>query len=586
MRQQTMISGDFRRSKHPGWTAVFCFAVFLGPLFSMAQNRYDILITEFLPDPSPTAGLPESEFIELRNHSAQDYNLHNWKISNGNTTATIKTDYILKKDSFLILCNVSASSAFALSGSTLGLTGFPALNNDAGKIILSTDAGKVMHALEYDKSWFQNELKAEGGWSLEMIDLSDPCTGKGNWTASHSVTGGTPGTKNSADAENPDEQPPSLLRTLAVDSLNLVLIFDEAVDSLSATDLSGYTILEGIGPPDSASALPPFFDRVLIHLQKPMETGKIYDISAHRIRDCSGNEMSQHNSCKAGLPEFVKPADIIFNEILFNPPLDGYDYLELYNRSQKIVSCSDLFLAARDLAGNLKDPVVLIKENRSFFPGEYLLITENPEWILQHYPLANRNQILTLNTLPSMPDDMGKVVLLNKPGEMVDELDYDHHWHSPLLASESGVALERIRPDLPTGQAANWTSASAPAGYGTPGYKNSESSADSPGSDFISIEPKIFSPDLDGYQDFCFINYHLPAAGFMGSISIYDISDRMVCKLVNNILWGISGSFRWDGLDDLKNPLPMGHYVIYAELFQTDGTIKKQKMVCTLARKN
>ena len=85
--------------------------------------------------------------------------------------------------------------------------------------------------------------------------------------------------------------------------------------------------------------------------------------------------------------------------------------------------------------------------------------------------------------------------------------------------------------------------------------------------DFISVEPKVFSPDMDGYQDFFFIHYHLPAAGFTGSISIYDIYGRMVRKLVNNILWGTSGSFRWDGLDEQQNLLPMGHYLIYAELF-------------------
>jgi hypothetical protein len=74
-----------------------------------------------------------------------------------------------------------------------------------------------------------------------------------------------------------------------------------------------------------------------------------------------------------------------------------------------------------------------------------------------------------------MPDDFGKLVLLNESGELMDELDYDHHWHAPLLSDESGVALERIRTDLPTNQSSNWTSASAPSGYGTPGYKNSES---------------------------------------------------------------------------------------------------------------
>ncbi len=554
------------------------------PLFAASQSRYDILITEFLPDPSPPMGLPESEFIELKNSSAHDFNLHNWKISNGNIAATIKTDYLLKADSFLILCPTASAAAYSHLGPTLGISSFPSLHNDAGDIILSTESGVVIHALHYDKSWYNNELKAKGGWSLEMIDLHDPCTGKGNWTSSISGSGGTPGNKNSVEAYNPDEQPPSLVSAVTVDSMNVILFFDEPLDSFSTSAISNYLVSDGIGYPDSAFVQPPFFDRIAIHLQNPLLPGKIYLISVQQIEDCSGNEIGQNNNCKAGIPEKALSGDIIFNEILFNPPPYGYDYLELFNRSSRIIDCSELYLAGRNLDGSLKDPLALVNEVRIFFPGEYLLLTENPGWILQNYPMADKVHILSLSSLPSMPDDQGKVVLLNATGEVLDELDYDHHWHSPLLANESGVSLERIRPDLPTSLPANWTSAAATAGYGTPGYKNSESYVDSVAGNFISVEPKIFSPDFDGYHDFCFIHYNLPAAGYMGTISIYDVSGRKVCTLVNNIIWGTSGTFRWDGLDDQQNLLPMGHYIIYVELFLPDGTVRKQKLVCVLAR--
>jgi hypothetical protein len=316
-----------------------------------------------------------------------------------------------------------------------------------------------------------------------------------------------------------------------------------------------------------------------------MTAGKIYSVSVQQIRDCGGNETGPDNSCKAGIPEKPGGGDIIFNEILFNPPPYGFDYLELYNRSTRIINCSGLFLSGRDMSGALKNPFVLVKEERAFFPGEYLLLTENPDWVLHNYPLSGAAQILSVSALPSMPDDFGKVVLLDASGESIDELDYDHHWHSPLLANETGVALERIRADGPVSLSANWTSAAASAGYGTPGYKNSESSTDSIRSDFISVEPKIFSPDLDGYEDFCFIQFHLPAAGFTGSISIYDVYGRMVRKLVNNVLWATTGSWRWDGLDDRQKLLPMGHYIIYAELFLPEGTVKKNVSVCVLARR-
>jgi hypothetical protein len=556
------------------------------PLFSSAQTRYGVLISEFLPDPTPSAGLPESSFIELNNHSSFDYNLRGWKISNGSSSASIKADYILKAGSILILCSASAAPAYGNFGPAIGITGFPALNNDAGVIILSSETGFVLHAIQYDKSWYGNALKAAGGWSLEMIDPSNPCAGRENWTASISPSGGTPGSKNSVDAENRDEQPPNLLRSVTLDSAELILFFNEALDSLSASSSGNYLISDGIGSPETAAALPPFFDQVHIHLSKPMAAGKIYSVSVQQIRDCSGNETGPDNSCKAGIPEKAGVGDIIFNEILFNPPPYGFDYLELYNRSKRIINCSGLFLAGRDMSGALKNPVVLVKEERTFFPGEYLLLTENPDWVLQNYPLSGAAQMLFVSAMPSMPDDLGKVVLLDASGESIDELDYDHHWHSPLLANETGVALERIHVDGPESQATNWTSAAASAGYGTPGYKNSESSADSIRSDFISVEPKIFSPDQDGYEDFCFIQFHLPAAGFIGSISIYDVFGRMVRKLVNNVIWESSGSWRWDGLDDRQNLLPMGQYIIYAELFLPQGSVKKNVSVCVLARRS
>ena len=386
------------------------------------------------------------------------------------------------------------------------------------------------------------------------------------------------------NSENPDLDAPSLIRAVAVDSFTLVLLFDEAVDSITASDPAHFSISNAVGPPEKATSIAPFFDRIELRLQYPLTRGKLYTISVNQLSDCSGNEIGLKNECVTGLPEKVKPGDIIFNEILFNPPSYGYDYLELYNRSSSIINCSELWIATRDLTGNIKDPVNLMKEERAFLPGEYLLLTENPDWILHHYPNTDESNMIPLSSMPSLPDDIGKVVLLNVSTDIIDELDYDHHWHSPLLSSESGVALERIRTDLPTGLASNWTSATAASGYGTPGYKNSEYSMDSAGGNFISIEPKVFSPDMDGYQDFLFIHYHLPNAGFMGTISIYDIYGRMVRKLVDNILWGTDGSFRWDGLDEQQRLLPMGHYILIIQLFLPDGTIMNRKLVTVLAR--
>jgi hypothetical protein len=567
-----------------------CFLLFLTGfcivLPGLAQNvRYNVLVDEFLADPSPSIGLPSSSFIELKNVSGKTVDLHNWKISNGSTTSSIKTGYLLAADSFLILCPAAAEDAYQAFGPALGLTGFPSLNHENGEIILLSEDGNVIHALQYDKSWFHNELKSGGGWSLEMIDLKNPCAGMSNWTASDQETGGTPGKTNSANAENPDLSGPELLRSITLDSLHVQALFSEPLDSISAAYALNYDFSPDLGNPVEALPVPPFYDRVSLTLSQPMRSRQVYFLAVQQVADCALNEISGGNTCSAGLPEPPAAQDIIFNEILFNPPSYGYDYVEIYNRSTKPLDLQKIFLAGRDPLGAVKDPHQLLPEQQLLFPGEYAVLTESREWVLQHYTVAHPEKLFQLSSLPSMPDDLGTLLLLDESGQILDELSYDHHWHSPLLADEEGVSLERIQADQPTNLASNWASAASSAGFGTPTGKNSESFADAGGKDLMQAEPKIFSPDNDGYNDYCFIKYHLTQNGFTANISIYDINGRAVRRLANNSTISTDGSFRWDGLDDALNPLPMGHYVICVDLFTVTGKIKKFKLVVVLAKR-
>ena len=57
-------------------------------------------------------------------------------------------------------------------------------------------------------SWYQNAVKKDGGWTLEMIDTKNPCAGISNWKASIDTRGGSPGKKNSIDAVNNDQSAP------------------------------------------------------------------------------------------------------------------------------------------------------------------------------------------------------------------------------------------------------------------------------------------------------------------------------------------------------------------------------------------
>jgi hypothetical protein len=563
---------------------VFGFLLFAAISFAQLPNRFDVVIDELLPDPSPPVQLPNAEFIELKNVSATAYNIHNWKLSDGSTTATISTSFTLKPDSFVIVCPNSAVALFAPFGTTIGVSNFPSLNNDVDVIALYATDGRLVHAVGYNTSWYQNAVKSDGGWSLEMIDTRNPCAGINNWKASTSNMGGTPGKKNGVDDNNPDDQPPALVRTTTTDSITISALFEEPVDSTSAAFPGNYTINNDGGHPASANVIIPLCTEVVLKLETPLTNQTVYELTVNNVKDCAGNAINQLNTAKAGLPVIADSLAVIINEVLFNPQPDGFDYIEIYKRSNRVIDLKQLYLATRNGTHQLTGITPVSATSWLLFPGEYRVLTENKFWLQQQYLIKEPSLIIELSALPSLPDDKGTVVLMNMQGAIVDELQYDHSWHFGLINDEEGIALERINYNLPSQDKSNWSSAASTAGFGTPGYPNSQLMGDAQIQGQVVISPAVFSPDNDGFNDFAVIDYQLREPGFVVNIRIFDANGRMVRYLAQNTTLSASGRFRWDGLGDRLNKLPIGTYIILTELFNGQGKTKKFKQTVTLAR--
>ena len=101
----------------------------------------------------------------------------------------------------------------------------------------------------------------------------------------------------------------------------------------------------------------------------------------------------------------------------------------------------------------------------------------------------------------------------------------------------------------------------------------------------ITVTPEIFSPDNDGTDDFVTINYNFPSAGYVANITVFDATGRPIRYLQKNSLGGIKGYYRWDGLDDKNRIVPQGIYIIYTEIFNTDGKKNAFKNTVVLGRK-
>ena len=561
--------------------------------FTAAQ--YDIVIDEIMADPTPLVGLPDAEWIELRNTSGFDINMQGWRIGKPSGQSGPFPLYILKTDSF-VLVTASASvpllSAFA---PTISVSGFPALSNAGDQLFLRSAQGAIIHSVNYSDAWYQNDLKKAGGWTLEMIDSNNPCSGISNWKASVDVKGGTPGKKNSADGVNADAAAPRLLRAYSTDSVRIVLVFSESLDSSSAAIASRYTISDGIGIAQQAVPVSFVFDRVAIRLSTPLLPNKIYTVTAASVTDCAGNIIGSNNTARVGLYEKLLKHDIVVNEILFNPAPNSNDYVEIYNRSNKIITLRNAYIANRNTAGAISSITQISAEDYLLFPKDFIVLTENAALVKNTYVANNPNAFIELN-MPSYNDDEGHVIVLNEQGAVIDEIFYKDNWHFKLISKEEGVALERINYDDTTAdniltanideQAANWHSAASNVGYGTPTYKNSQYRIDAGVQGSVSSSPEIISPDNDGLDDFASIDYNFPEPGYVANITIFDAAGRPVRYLQRNSLAGTKGFFRWDGLGEKNQKLPVGIYVIYSEVFNLQGKTKKYKNVIVLARKN
>ena len=391
--------------------------------------------------------------------------------------------------------------------------------------------------------------------------------------------------RNSINKPNADVKAPKIIRAFATDAFNCIIYFDEPLDSLKAATANNYSINNGIGTPASAVAVAPLYNQVNLRVNTALVTGQVYTVTATNITDCSGNVIGSANTARLGLATAPDTSDIVINEILFNPKPNGVDYVEFYNRSNKIINLKNLLLTNRSSTGTLGTLKNLTTDNDAFFPGDYIAATENTAIIKSQYTAKNPDAFTEITSMPSFPDDKGTVVLLDNTGKRIDELNYDEKWHFALIDNREGISLERINVNRPTNDAGNWSSAAYTVGYGTPGYQNSQLGKPVQPDGQVKISPEIFSPDNDGFDDFTFLNFKFPAAGYVANITVYDAAGRIVKLLQRNATCAAEGSFRWDGLNDKLQKVPVGIYILVTEIFNLKGQRSTYKNTVVAARK-
>lgn len=556
----------------------------------VVANQKEIVITEIYSSPTVTSGLPNTEYIELYNRTNTPINIGNWSIRDDvtNTTANIP-NFILFPDSELVICAVADKALFPTNLQVLGISSFPSLNNTGDHIFLRNHLGSLVDDVNYSDSWYRNSTKKAGGWSLELIDKNFTCNNKLNWIASTNASGGTPAQANSVAGTFTDTQAPSLLRAITTSITSVKLFFDEPVNRAALVSIGNYTFSNGIVlQAGTQFTVNDDSTEVNIPLPDTLQLKIIYTVTVSAaIADCAGNSISSFNSASFGLPEEPDYNDVVINEILYDPISGGTDYVEIYNRSNKVIDLSQLILSAKDtVTDELKSLSTIAIEGYGLLPEKYLLLSENSEVVKSQYASSNPQGFWQMSSIPSFNITDGTVVLSTPQQKIIDDLHYYNTWQFPLLVSTKGVSLERIDYNRSTQDASNWHSASQNVGFGTPAYRNSQYSENTSNiHGEVSVEPEVFSPDNDGFQDVVNITFKSDVPGNTGSISIFDDHGRIVRSLVKNELWGNTGTYSWDGITDDRDKARIGIYIILVEVFDLNGNTHSYKKTCVVGAK-
>ncbi|MDO6389325.1 lamin tail domain-containing protein [Pontibacter sp. BT731] len=537
----------------------------------------ELLITEIMARETPAIGLPAVEYIELHNPTDKVLTLQGIRYSDA-TSTTVLPNVLLQPGEYAVVVPNTQVANFTEYGRVIGISNFPSLNNTGELLQLRQPNGRLIYAVNYSDAWYRDSNKRNGGWSLEMIDVTNPCADAENWIASNDPRGGTPAQPNSVAASIPDNTPPALLHVTALAPDRLLLRFNERLDSAQVAEVSRYTLSPaGIGIA-AAQVVSPLFEEVVLYLNSPLQEHQRYTLTATGIRDCAGNLSPQPLTATFALPSSPEPGDVVINEVLFNPRPGGVDFVELVNRSDKYISLQNWQLAniSNDSIASRREittaPYVLE-------PGQYVVLTTNPENIKSNYPAAREETFLRMTSLPSYPDAAGSVVVLQSDGRIADHFDYSERMHFSLIDDRNGISLERIRLEGPTALD-NFHSAATSIGA-TPGYLNSQSQGGIAAQRMFTVEPRVFSPDGDGYEDFTTINFNADQSGLVANITVFDAQGREVRKLVRNELLATDGFFRWDGTRQDGSKAAIGYYLFYIELFDLDGrkSVHKERVV-------
>jgi hypothetical protein len=539
-------------------------------------GRYDILITEIMAKPAPEVGLPPVEYLELHSRLPYPVTLQNWRLTLGNTNKSLP-NITLDSCGYAVLIAQKWLEDFASVCDNIYILSSLAITDGGQALTLYNQNGEVIHYVSFKPEWHTEKIKQEGGWSLEIIDEGWPCAGGWNWNSSVDPLGGTPGRPNSIRNSLYDNTEPHITGVTLRDSVTLRVHFSKTLAQDTKNPMEFFRA-EPYLKVLTVNEVQPDFASWDIRFSEAVEPSTVYRLlAAGEVSDCGGTRWEISEAVPFGRASPPEHNDLVINEILTNALGDeNADYLEIYNRSSKIIDLKDVKVG---YGGDTLPQKAVFALSKGFQmpPGTYLALCKRRNLTMEQYVCRDEKALADCDSLPDFATTKGIIYLTDRSLRTIDRLAYTEEMHYSKLLTVKGVSLERLYPDMPTQDENNWRSAAESAGFGTPGYRNSQAGNALESSGF-EIIPDVFSPDNDGFDDYTEVVCTFPDEENRVNIVLYNNRGHPVKRLANNILCGSEARFRWDGTDDNNQPAPAGMYAVQIECWnlRTQKTLRKR----------
>ena len=540
----------------------------------------DIVINEIMFNPSPRVNLPEAEYIEFFNNTDGIVLMKDWILSISGKTYFIPEISLLAGEYFIVLSDVDSSLFNETNKVELS---FSSLSNSGSTLMLKSAKGDLINQIAYSPEMFSNNIKKDGGWSLELINPKNDCIKKENWTGSLNENGGSPGKKNSVlDSSFYPEIDNQIYKVVTNDDVTQISVgFTNYIDANNVsidTDYSGDVQISYDNYADGSSEIELF-------LLGSKVINPVY-FYFKNLKNCEGVIVESDTILVANYQKIEK-GDVVINEVMFDPKKGSNDFIELYNNSDKYISLRNFYLSnfyndnEESIIENIKK---ISEENVVFAPRTYFVFTKSSELISSNYTCSNKSRFIEMSSLPKISNDGGSIALLDNSLNIIDKMVYSDDMHVNLMKDEKrkGISIERIRASIPSLDFSNWTSASQSSGGATPGLKNSSTPSDVYSQEIFEVFPKVFTPNNDGLNDVVELKFNIDKPGFIANVKVFNSNGIMIKEVANNYLIGTEGSFIWNGTDDNNKYMFPGIYVFLVEIFDVDGRYRVFKKVIVL----